>query len=204
MDPELKELQQKLREWDKAHKMLSSGDKKEKEIAEKMADDALARIIASLNQDTVATKLDDFMVAPRDTLLSAPEEIKTEVSKHKRAIISAEVHASENLLQNKDVEELIKGFCTFKGDIGEFNPDSSGFCRLLEDAQKSSKKVILDNRKAPRKKKKAESRRVAKCIWSLTAGIVMIVVNTQLPPMAAISYGTGITALYQTGRDIIE
>ena len=82
MDPELKELQQKLREWDKAHKMLSSGDKKEKEIAEKMADDALARIIASLNQDTVATKLDDFMVSSREMLLSAPEEIKTEVSKH--------------------------------------------------------------------------------------------------------------------------
>ena len=159
---------------------------------------------ASLNHDKVVVKLDEFIVSSREKLLSAPEEIKTEVSKHKRAIISAEVHASENLLQNKDVEELIKGFCTFKGDIGEFNPDSSGFCRLLEDAQKSSKKVILDNRKAPRRKKKAERRKVAKCIWSLTAGIVMIVVNTQLPPMAAISYGTGITALYQTGRDIIE
>ena len=202
MDRELKELQQKLREWDKAHKMLSSGDKKEKEIAEKMADDALARVIASLNQDRVVVKLDEFIVSSREKLLSAPEEIKTEALQHKKEIIRAEVGVSN--LKNKEVQRSIEEFYKFKGDMEKFDTDTSGFCRLLEDAHKSSKKVIFDTREAPRKKKKAERRKVAKCIWSVATGIGLCVANTEFPPVAVFSYGMGIASLQQAGRDIIE
>ena len=202
MDRELKELQQKLREWDKAHKLLSRGDKKEKEIAEKMADDALARIIASLNQDTVATKLDEFMVASREKLLSAPEEIKTKALQHKKEIIRAEVGVSN--LKNKEVKGPIEEFYKFKGDMEKFDTDTSGFCTLLEDTHKCSKKVILDTRKVPRQMKKAKRKNVAKCIWSVAIGIGLCVANTELPAVAVFSYGIGIASLQQAGRDIIE
>jgi sugar-specific transcriptional regulator TrmB len=175
MDRELKELQQNFSELNEAYKKLASA--RNKEQAEKNADDALARVITSLNQDNVVAKLDEFIVSSREKLLSAPEEIKIKMTKHRRDIISVEVQASN--LKNTEVGKLIDGFCRFKGDFEKIDYDTSKYRRYLEDMHNKLKVVVLGNLKAPRQKKKKERRKIFQYISGLCAGLFMIIANIE-------------------------
>ena len=175
MDRELKELQQNFSELNEAYKKLASA--RNKEQAEKNADDALARVIASLNQDNVVAKLDEFIVSSREKLLSAPEEIKIKMTKHRRDIISVEVQASN--LKNTEVGKLIDGFCRFKGDFEKIDYDTSKYRRYLEDMYNKLKEVVLGNLKAPRQKKKDERRKIFQYIKGLSVGLIMITANIE-------------------------
>jgi sugar-specific transcriptional regulator TrmB len=172
---ELKELQQNFSELNEAYKKLASA--RNKEQAEKNADDALARVITSLNQDNVVAKLDEFIVSSREKLLSAPEEIKIKMTKHRRDIISVEVQASN--LKNTEVGKLIDGFCRFKGDFEKIDYDTSKYRRYLEDMHNKLKVVVLGNLKAPRQKKKKERRKIFQYISGLCAGLFMIIANIE-------------------------
>jgi hypothetical protein len=203
MDTNQQVLLRRLRRLSKAYDKLSRAVPNP-EMAEKEVDKAFFDVLSALQDENLASLLNEMIPGAREEILSEPNKFDESLKEYREKLIIVETSiTSEAGVRHKDITRMYMAYQKEKTKSGEFVTDAQELRDKLTLLHYSARQQIKEARKlSPKGKKKKRKRNVAQGIVSAIFGTGVITADIYLPALFVFSYGLGGSALHQALRDI--
>jgi hypothetical protein len=198
MDREIRETLRQLRQVNKNYQQWLRGAATEADV-----DRSVAGAMAQLKRKPVASQVKALMERHQPEW-QEPDKMTRVIREAKPMMVASEARIARDLrVRHRDLLRAMTHLEREPEVAKQAKPDVKGLEKELDRLLKTAKEEGIKARALPRREKKERKRDLAKGIWSAVFGVGIIVADTQLPPLAAASYGVGLAALNQAGRDIV-